>query len=103
MDIRAGFDEAWFVERLVTFEHLVTFEQMVDRRRPVGSRSLPGYAAGFMGSASHLPEAASNRRQIDPLETGCDYADGVLPLLPLLPLMRRVGRFVDQQAFGSGA
>ena len=92
MDIRAGFDEAWFVERLVTFE------QMVDRRRPVGSRSLPVYAAGFMCSASHLPEAASNRRQIDPLETGCDYADGVPP-----PLMRRVGRFVDQQAFGSGA
>ena len=56
-----------------------------------------------MGSASHLPEAASNRRQIDPLETGCDYADGVLLLLPLPPLMRRVGRFVDQQAFGSGA
>ena len=51
----------------------------------------------------HLPHAASKARQIDPLETGCAYADGVLLPLPLLPLMRRVGRFVDQEAFGSGA
>ena len=191
VDIPTGFDEALFVE------NLVTFEQMADRRRPAWSRSLLVYAAGFKGSArrlrtrqscrlyvrashgdtvavdaavgpgladgladglaaglaavnawlfglsplpvrffgdldyaglqilaslrevfpeaqawcpgygdladrlsaggGHLPQAASKERQIDPLQTGCAYADGVL-----LPLMRRVGRFVDQEAFGSG-
>ena len=180
VDIAADFDEALFVE------NLVTFEQMADQRRPAWSRSLLVYAAGFRGSArrlrtrqscrlyvrpshgetvaldpavapglaavsawlfglsplpvrffgdldyaglqilaslrevfpeaqawwpgygdlaerlstggGHLPQAASKERQIDPLQTGCAYADGVL-----LPLMRRVGRFVDQEAFGSGA
>lgn len=61
----------------------------------------PGYgdlAERLSTGGGHLPEAASKERQIDPLQTGCAYADGVL-----LPLMRRVGRFVDQEAFGSGA
>ena len=180
VDIPADFDEALFVE------NLVTFEQMADQRRPAWSRTLLVYAAGFKGSArrlrtrqtcrlyvrpshgevvaldpsvgqglatvsnwlfgrsllpvcffgdldfagmqilaslrevfpdaqawrtgysdladrlsaggGHPPQAASKARQIDPLATGCQYADDVL-----LPLMRRLGRFVDQEAFGSGA
>lgn len=180
VDMPAGFEEALFVE------NLVTFELMADQRRPAWSRSLLVYAAGFKGSArrlrtrqscrlyvrpghgetvaldpavgpglaaasawlfgqtplpvhffgdldfaglqilaslrevfpdaqawrpgyedlaerlsaggGHRPELASKERQVDPSETGCSYADGVL-----LPLMRRVGRFVDQEAFGTGA
>ena len=180
VDIPAGFDEALFVE------NLVTFEQMADQRRPAWSHTLLVYAAGFKGSAKrlrtrqtcrlyvrpshgdvvafdpsigqglagvsawlfdqallpvhffgdldfagmqilaslrevfphaqawrpgyhdlavrlaagggHPPETASKERQADPTATGCGYADGVL-----LPLMRRVMRFVDQEAFGSGA
>lgn len=180
VDIPAGFDEALFVE------NLVTFEQMADQRRPAWSRTLLVYAAGFKGSArrlrtrqacrlyvrpsqgetvaldpavgpglaavsawlfglsplpvrffgdldfaglqilaslrevfpeaqawrpgyddlaerlaaggGHLPEAAAKERQTDPSATGCSHADGVL-----LPLMRRLGRFVDQEAFGSGS
>ena len=76
MDVPAGFDEAWFVERLVTFEHMVTFKQMADRRRPAGLDSVPGYTAGFKGSARRLPEAAAKARRIHPLETSCAYADG---------------------------
>ncbi len=179
LDLPARFDEALFIE------NLVTFEQMADQRRPAWSRTLLVYAAGFKGSArrlrtrqscrlyvranpgntialdpaaadgltqvsawlfglsplqvrffgdldfaglqilaslrevfagaqawqpgyddlagrlsaggGHWPEAASKERQIDPLQTGCAYADGLL-----LPLIRRVGRFVDQEAFGSG-
>lgn len=180
VDIPAVFDEALFVE------NLVTFEQLADQRRPAWSRTLLVYAAGFKGSAKrlrtrqtcrlyvrpshgevvafepsigqgldavsawlfgqallpvyffgdldfsgmqilaslrevfpgavawrpgyqnlaerlaagggHLPETAAKERQVDPTETGCGYADGVL-----LPLLRRVMRFVDQEAFGSGA
>lgn len=179
VDIPAGFDEALFVE------NLVTFEQLADQRRPAWSRTLLVYAAGFKGSAKrlrtrqtcrlyvrpshgdvvafdpsigsglaavsawlfgqavlpvhffgdldfagmqilaslrevfpdadawrpgyqdlaerlaagggHPPETAAKERQIDPIKTGCGYADGVL-----LPLMRQVMRFVDQEAFGSG-
>jgi len=57
----------------------------------------PGYddlAEKLSAGGGHLPQAASKERQIDPQMTGCAYADGVL-----LPLMRRLGRFVDQEAF----
>ncbi len=60
----------------------------------------PGYdelADRLIAGDGHLPESASKERQVDPLETGCAYADAVL-----LPLMRRLGRFVDQEAFGTG-
>ncbi|MEH3084979.1 MAG: hypothetical protein PGN26_00195 [Xylophilus ampelinus] len=57
----------------------------------------PGYgqlvkllAAG----AGHPPEWATKTQQTDPGRTGCSYADS-----ELLPLMRRQGRFVDQEAF----
>ena len=61
VDIRAGFDKAWFVEHLVTLEHLVAFEQMADRRWPAWSRSLLVYAAGFKGSARRLRTRQSCR------------------------------------------
>lgn len=48
VDIPAAFDEALFVE------NLVTFERMSDARRPGWARSLLIYAAGFKGSAKRL-------------------------------------------------
>ena len=181
VDIPAMFDEALFVE------NLVTFERMADVRQPDWAHSLLIYAAGFKGSAKrlrhrngcrlyvrathggtpalnpsavrgleavgawlfgrtelpvrffgdldfagmqimaslrevfaqaeawrpgyrelaallsrgggHLPEMASKERQIDPVATGCPYADR-----ELLSLMRSQGRFVDQEVFaGSDA
>lgn len=61
----------------------------------------PGYddlAERLAAGGGHGPEAAAKERQTDPLQTGCAYADGVL-----LPLIRRVGRFVDQEVFDVGA
>ena len=48
VDIPPTFDEALFVE------NLVTFEEMAERRLPGWSRSLLIYAAGFKGSAKRL-------------------------------------------------
>jgi hypothetical protein len=48
VDIPAAFDQALFVE------NLVTFEGMADRRRSPWERSLLIYAAGFKGSAKRL-------------------------------------------------
>lgn len=42
----------------------------------------------------HLPANAGKELQIDPGQTGCSHADQYL-----LPLMRRHGRFMDQEAF----
>jgi hypothetical protein len=58
----------------------------------------PGYAqlaAILESGGGHAPEQASKELQSDPGNTGCLFADG-----HLLPLMRRQGRFVDQEAFG---
>lgn len=48
LDIPAAFDEALFIENLVTYEH------MADLRAPAWRRSLLVYAAGFKGSARRL-------------------------------------------------
>lgn len=48
VDIPAAFDEALFIE------NLVSFERMADVRRPAWARSLLIYAAGFKGSAKRL-------------------------------------------------
>ncbi len=48
LDIPTAFDEALFIENLVTFEH------MADRRQPAWRHSLLVYAAGFKGSARRL-------------------------------------------------
>ena len=48
VDIPPAFDEALFIE------NLVTFEEMADRRQPGWSRSVLVYAAGFKGSAKRL-------------------------------------------------
>ena len=64
---------------------------------PQASAWRPGYAqlAGLLASGQgHLPEMAAKAQQADPERTGCSYADG-----DLLPLLRRLGRFVDQEAF----
>lgn len=57
----------------------------------------PGYdylAAQLAAGAGHLPELAAKAQQSDPGNTGCPYADG-----ELLPLLRRLGHFIDQEAF----
>jgi hypothetical protein len=48
LDIPATFDEALFVE------NLVTFERMADQRQPAWRHTLLVYAAGFKGSARRL-------------------------------------------------
>ena len=48
VDIPPAFEEALFIE------NLVTFEDMADRRQPGWSRSVLVYAAGFKGSARRL-------------------------------------------------
>lgn len=48
VDIPPAFDEALFVE------NLVTFEEMADRRQPGWARSVLIYGAGFKGSAKRL-------------------------------------------------
>jgi hypothetical protein len=48
VDIPASFDEALFIE------NLVTFERMADARRQAWAHSLLIYAAGFKGSAKRL-------------------------------------------------
>lgn len=58
----------------------------------------PGYRAlrRLLTQGGHLPDQASKGQQVDPGETGCNYADQ-----ELLPAMRQHGRFVDQEAFDS--
>ncbi len=61
----------------------------------------PGYthlAAILESGGGHSPDQAAKGLQSDPGNTGCLFADG-----QLLPLMRRRGRFVDQEAFGLAA
>lgn len=48
IDVPSYFDEALFIE------NLVTFERMADARRPEWQNSLLVYAAGFKGSAKRL-------------------------------------------------
>lgn len=48
IDVPTVFDEALFVE------NLMTFERMADTRRPAWERALLVYAAGFKGSAQRL-------------------------------------------------
>ena len=57
----------------------------------------PGYrmlADALELGDGHAPSIAAKELQIDPGHTGCIYADQCL-----LPLMRRHGRFMDQEAF----
>lgn len=57
----------------------------------------PGYdvlVRGLEGGGGHTPVQASKEMQLDPESTGCPFADQ-----QLLPLMRRCGRFIDQEAF----
>lgn len=59
----------------------------------------PGYvqlSAMLESGGGHLPDQASKGLQQDPGTTGCLFADG-----QLLPLMRRQGRFVDQEVFSA--
>lgn len=176
LDIPANFNEAIFIE------NLVTFERMADLRQEAWQHSLLVYAAGFRGSArrlrsrhgrriyvramhppqsneledtstrintienwlfgpsnmpvhffgdldysgmailsnlrevfgtaqawslgysyladiiehggGHAPQLAAKEQQLDPLVTGCTYADH-----RLLPLIREYNRFVDQEIF----
>ncbi len=177
LDIPPAFDEALFIE------NLVTFERMADLRQSAWRHSVLVYAAGFRGSArrlrsrhscrlyvrampsaenateepmvsaglqavedwlfgalslpvrffgdldysgmqilaslrevfgaaqawsfgysflagvielggGHAPQLAAKEQQVDPVATGCAYADQ-----RLLPLIRNHGRFVDQEVF----
>lgn len=59
---------------------------------------MPGYGAladALERGGGHSPGLAAKELQIDPQDTGCAYADQWL-----LPLMRRHGRFMDQEGFG---
>ncbi len=60
----------------------------------------PGYAhlASLLAAGSgHPPELAAKAQQIDPGRTGCAYADN-----ELLPLLRKLERFLDQEAADPG-
>lgn len=64
---------------------------------PQASAWRPGYrqlAQLLAISGGHPPELAAKAQQADPGCTGCTYADH-----ELLPLLRKQGRFVDQEAF----
>lgn len=57
----------------------------------------PGYALladVIEQGGGHVPEQAAKELQSDPGNIGCAYADG-----DLLPLLRKSGRFVDQELF----
>ncbi|WP_193075486.1 Wadjet anti-phage system protein JetD domain-containing protein [Pseudomonas sp. FME51] len=59
----------------------------------------PGYRQmlnALHEGAGHTPEQGGKGGQIDPIETGCDYADQ-----QLLPALRMAGRFLDQEGFHS--
>ncbi|WP_206606583.1 Wadjet anti-phage system protein JetD domain-containing protein [Steroidobacter cummioxidans] len=58
---------------------------------PVGYRVLQ---AALVSGQSHAPDEADKTGQRDPTISGCTYADN-----ELLPLLRREGRFVDQEIF----
>ncbi|MDR1461862.1 MAG: DUF2220 domain-containing protein [Azoarcus sp.] len=67
---------------------------------PRASAWYPGYAylASLLAAGGgHLPALAAKAQQTDPGRTGCAYADD-----ELLPLLRRQGRFIDQEAFDPG-
>ncbi|MCW5255354.1 hypothetical protein D5038_02905 [Verminephrobacter aporrectodeae subsp. tuberculatae] len=58
-----------------------------------------GALAGLLErGGGHLPAHAGKELQTDPGQTGCCHADAYL-----LPLMRRHGRFIDQEAFDPDA
>lgn len=62
---------------------------------------IPGYlvlANALERGGGHAPNLAAKELQVDPEHTGSAYADQWL-----LPLMRRHGRFMDQEAFSSGS
>jgi hypothetical protein len=64
---------------------------------PAASAWSPGYehlAALLEAGGGHSPELAEKSLQADPGSTGCPFSDECL-----LPLLRRTGRFVDQEAF----
>lgn len=61
----------------------------------------PGYgllADVLARGGGHAPGLAAKELQTDPGQTGCAYADSLL-----LPLMRRHGRFLDQEAYSPEA
>lgn len=60
VDIPPAFDQALFVE------NLVTFEQMADTRQPAWARSVLIYAAGFKGSAKRLRSRQGCRIYVRP-------------------------------------
>lgn len=60
----------------------------------------PGFhvlAGAVERGGGHTPERAGKEAQADPGQTGCSFADQ-----RLLPLIRRYGRFMDQEAFTPG-
>lgn len=57
----------------------------------------PGYQPmldALSAGQGHRPEQAGKERQLDPITTGCSYADG-----QLLPALRTHLRFLDQEGF----
>lgn len=64
---------------------------------PCAGAWRPGYAhlaRMLAAGGGHRPEHAAKAQQVDPEHTSCAYADD-----ELLPLLRKQGRFMDQEAF----
>lgn len=105
--------EAWLFTKeegdgVVTQQHPVRFfgdldysgMQIIASLREVFSSVeawRPGYAylvRLLSAGGGHPPDMAAKTKQIDPGQVGCVYTDE-----ELLPLMRKLGRFIDQEAF----
>lgn len=69
IDVPAFFDQALFIE------NLVTFERMADARAPEWQRSLLIYAAGFKGSAKRLRHRGGCRVYLRTAMTGALSVD----------------------------
>jgi len=67
---------------------------------PCAGAWRPGYshlASMLAEGGGHRPEQAAKAQQVDPGRTDCAYADE-----ELLPLLRKQGRFLDQEALDLG-
>lgn len=102
---QANFEEWWFEQRSLgwpvwfwgdlDFAGMAILKALRQRFGDVGAWR-PGYAPMvhmLRDGRGHTADLADKAEQIDPGDTGCSYADA-----ELLPMVRKVGRFIDQEA-----